>query len=154
MDAALIANWNEVVGPDDHVYHIGDFAKTNVLSYKRKLHGKIHWVLGNHDSPTEEEKKEFESVDYLLRAEKINGQKICLFHYPCVTWWQKGYGTWHVYGHVHGKFSHPTDASLDVGVDCHNYRPISFQELKALIEKKINAKLQHPSPQESKTTAP
>ena len=26
MDAAMIARWNEVVGPDDEVWHLGDFA--------------------------------------------------------------------------------------------------------------------------------
>jgi calcineurin-like phosphoesterase family protein len=26
MDEAMIANWNAVVGPDDEVWHLGDFA--------------------------------------------------------------------------------------------------------------------------------
>ena len=26
MDEAMIANWNTVVGPDDDVWHLGDFA--------------------------------------------------------------------------------------------------------------------------------
>ena len=35
MDDILIANWNAVVGPDDEVYHLGDFALCNVEPCKR-----------------------------------------------------------------------------------------------------------------------
>lgn len=37
-------------------------------------------------------------------------------------------GAWHLYGHSHGRLS-PQGRSLDVGVDCHNFRPISLDEL-------------------------
>ena len=30
MNEALVANWNSVVKPDDHVYHLGDFCFGNV----------------------------------------------------------------------------------------------------------------------------
>ncbi len=150
MDLALIKNWNEVVGPNDHVYHLGDFAWRDHSRYKSQLHGKIHWILGNHDRCSEAVKNQFTSV-HDLHITRVDKQSVFLFHYPCVSWWHKGYGTWHLYGHVHGGYSRAGEASLDVGVDCHNYRPISFEEVRALIESKLNDKPKNPNPEESKT---
>lgn len=52
MDQALIANWNRLVGPDDLVYHLGDFAFGPVDQQKalvKQLNGKILLIRGNHD---------------------------------------------------------------------------------------------------------
>ena len=52
MDAVMIARWNEVVGPDDTVYHLGDFAlcpdwrKREIL---HSLNGRKILIVGNHD---------------------------------------------------------------------------------------------------------
>ena len=52
MNETLIANWNSVVGPDDIVFHLGDFCLggsaewTNILN---RLNGKIYLIVGNHD---------------------------------------------------------------------------------------------------------
>src|SRR2546429_527154 len=54
MNEALIARWNDCVGPDDTVYHLGDFAmglKSLWPEYRRRLNGKIVFTLGNHDAP-------------------------------------------------------------------------------------------------------
>ena len=54
MDAALIARWNRRVGPEDTVYHLGDFAlglKALWLEYRRQLNGRIEFILGNADAP-------------------------------------------------------------------------------------------------------
>jgi calcineurin-like phosphoesterase family protein len=153
MDLALISNWNQTVGADDHVYHLGDFALQNHLQYKSQLHGHIHWILGNHDKDSDTVKHQFASVNQLLMP-KIGKQKLFLFHYPCVSWWHKGYGTWHLYGHVHGGYSRAGEASLDVGCDCHNYRPISYEEVATLIDAKINAKSKNPNPEKPTASSP
>ena len=51
----LIDNWRFVVKPDDDIYVLGDFFLgkdhdyiENVLS---RLPGKIHVIIGNHDTP-------------------------------------------------------------------------------------------------------
>ena len=51
MNEALVANWNSVVGPDDHVYHLGDFCFGNVEKWNwclepGRLNGHIHLILG------------------------------------------------------------------------------------------------------------
>jgi calcineurin-like phosphoesterase family protein len=50
MDAQLIANWNDKVQPDDHVFHLGDFCYgCKPDSYIGKLNGNIHLINGSHD---------------------------------------------------------------------------------------------------------
>src|SRR5207237_10073301 len=51
MDAEMIARWNAVVGEDDEVWHLGDFARTFALAADLlpRLNGRKHLVLGNND---------------------------------------------------------------------------------------------------------
>jgi hypothetical protein len=44
MDEALIARWNSVVGPDDVVYHLGDFSFGPQAYYLPRLNGEKHLV--------------------------------------------------------------------------------------------------------------
>lgn len=140
MDKTLIQNWNAVVGPEDTVYHLGDFsfrAERDVSSYLERLNGEVHLIIGNHDDPDlRKDPAPFASVNDLLTV-KVNGKKITLCHYAMRVWPNSHRGTWHLYGHSHGTL--PDDAtsrSFDIGVDCHNYKPLSFEEVEALIEKK------------------
>ena len=52
MESEIILRWNEVVKPEDIVYHLGDFAFGDQEEIKRlvkQLNGKIRLILGNHD---------------------------------------------------------------------------------------------------------
>lgn len=50
MDETLVARWNEVVKPSDHVYHLGDVSmKKKDLQIVTRLNGKKRLVRGNHD---------------------------------------------------------------------------------------------------------
>lgn len=51
-DAAIVAEWQAVVKPDDWVLHLGDFAlgnKERLPKLRRQLPGRIVLVRGNHD---------------------------------------------------------------------------------------------------------
>ena len=51
-DAAVIANWNSVVGPDDVVYHLGDVMlgdNAYGITCLKLLNGNIKIIPGNHD---------------------------------------------------------------------------------------------------------
>jgi calcineurin-like phosphoesterase family protein len=53
MNDEIVRRWNEVVAPDDDVYHLGDvMLNDNDLGLKllKSLKGNIHIVLGNHDT--------------------------------------------------------------------------------------------------------
>jgi calcineurin-like phosphoesterase family protein len=52
MNETLVENWNAVVAPDDHVFHLGDVALGDIedsLSNISRLNGVKHLVTGNHD---------------------------------------------------------------------------------------------------------
>src|SRR3712207_7718934 len=69
MDTAIVNAWNDVVGPEDVVWHLGDFS-----SYRDgrldevfwRLNGKEkHLIIGNHDR-SEEHTSELQSRQYLV----------------------------------------------------------------------------------------
>ena len=45
----IIHNWNSVVGPEDLVIFMGDFAFKGIPDLKGRLNGKMIFILGNHD---------------------------------------------------------------------------------------------------------
>ena len=137
MDETMITNWNSVVNPRDVVWHMGDFSWGNQTYYARRLNGQLNLILGNHDYIEPLERQAFNSIhDY--KKIKINNQKIILFHYPIHYWECSHYGSWHLYGHVHGQRKN-IGLSMDVSAECIKYTPISFSEIKV----KMGALPQH-----------
>ena len=150
MDDALIANWNRVVGKDDIIFHLGDFAMGGSAEWSRllqKLNGKIYLILGNHDLKTIG--AGFSRLEGVAMQMLINvkGQIIYLNHYPFLCYGGAYRNTWQLYGHVH---TCPANRGLDVprlkmlmsmqydvGVDNNNYRPISFEQVKKIIRNQI-----------------
>ncbi len=146
MNEILIQRWNEKIKPQDTVYHIGDFGltyKENLQTIVERLNGKIHLITGNHDSAALQIKHKFQWVKeyYELKVKDPdceNGvQRIILFHYAMRTWRGSGRGNWHLYGHSHGTLPDLEDSlSFDVGVDCHDFYPLSYDEVKAIMQQK------------------
>jgi calcineurin-like phosphoesterase family protein len=132
MDAELIRRHNEVVGADDTVYVLGDFTfkgKTRCEEYLSQLNGHKHLILGNHDPESTRIQPAWASVRSY--AEITDGEdKVMLFHYPMREWNGCYRGTFHLYGHVHGG-APPAGRSLDVGVDCWDFRPVTMEQIKA-----------------------
>lgn len=85
MDEKLITNWNNVVGDDDIVFHLGDFAKGGSSEWSRllqRLKGKIYLILGNHDLKTigaSFSRLEDVAMQMIINVE---GQRIYLNHSP------------------------------------------------------------------------
>ena len=62
----------------------------------------------------------------------IRNQPIVLCHYAMRVWHHSGRGAWQLYGHSHGKLpSAEGSRSMDVGVDTNDFRPYSFDEIRA-----------------------
>jgi calcineurin-like phosphoesterase family protein len=142
MDEAMIARWNAAVAPGDTVYHLGDVCFRNSRSladYRRQLNGTVHLIRGNHDNELRTAPAGlFASVSDILEV-KTNGRMIVLCHYPIREWNQCRRGSWHLFGHVHGRLDDaPLGYSLDVGVDSHDFRPWSFEEIEAVLAARDN----------------
>lgn len=140
MEEAMISNWNNVVQKGDTVYHLGDFAFYNdrkrIEDILSRLRGQKHLILGNHDEKRPAQGNSFwASVGHYKRI-KIDGQRIILFHYAMKVWHGCHRGAWQLYGHSHGSL--PVDLKrkhFDVGVDCWNFTPISYEQVAKEMEK-------------------
>jgi len=132
MDAALIAYWNERVGPRDEVWHLGDFAyrmkperMTDVLG---ALNGVKHLVTGNNDDANTVALTGWASVQ-AYREIEVGGTRLVLCHYPFRTWNGMYKGAYNLHGHSHGQLAGLT-RQLDVGVDVWDYRPITLDAIR------------------------
>lgn len=164
MDEALINNWNSVVGKDDIVFHLGDFAFAPTWRWKEilsKLNGKIYLIIGNHDEcrwPGDKVMELFAGVYNQLKLKIDNQYHVYLNHYPFLcyagTYRSPEYCVWQLYGHVHtnsrggvGKDDERVKMCFpyqyDVGVDNNNYTPISWEELKKIFETNIAKTLEN-----------
>ena len=150
MEREIVALHNALVGADDKVYDLGDFAfrctAEHAADCLRKLNGRRVILWGNHDKPLRQAFRKG-LLDDLVGGGKvtfigdpdaqfqtglrinIEGQPIILSHYAQRTWQGAFRGAWHLYGHSHGNLS-PYRKSFDVGVDAHDFRPISYENVK------------------------
>jgi calcineurin-like phosphoesterase family protein len=156
MDAMLIKNWNSVVGYQDDVYHLGDFSLTSAersLRILEQLNGNIHLIKGNHEKSVLEKsftREKFAWIKdyYELKVEDLdargNRQTIVLLHYAMKVWNKSHHGAWHLYGHSHGSLPDDINSlSFDVGVDSHDYFPISYEQVKRIMSKKEFKPIDH-----------
>jgi calcineurin-like phosphoesterase family protein len=128
MDAELIRRWNAVVGPEDTVWHLGDFARTDrrAAEVLAQLHGTKHLVAGNND-PAPEAAHGWASVQPYAEIE-LQGRKLVLCHYPFRSWNGQHKGALNLHGHSHGRMKELA-RQFDVGVDVHDYRPVTLAQL-------------------------
>lgn len=154
MDQVILDRINETVGTDDTLYILGDFTFRGgkPIEYRSRIICKdVHICLGNHD-----QRKDYE----LFRDGTISGfasvqdvkeiiycnQRIFLSHYCHKVWPASHKGSYHLWGHSHGKLDEEerktNRKSLDVGVDnTVNYnkpfaQPWSFKEIQKLFNLK------------------
>ena len=150
MNNALIRKHNEVVSPQDTVFHIGDFSLSKNEQYIQgilsKLNGIHHLVLGNHDKlkPFVYEECGFVSIHTSLAIYPDESSKldlvrlgfdpsvVYLFHDPCKAICAKS--NLCLCGHVHSLFSMVNNV-YNVGVDVtDNYQPVT---LSSIIQKML-----------------
>lgn len=84
MNNILIQNWNNIVKPEDTVYHLGDFGD---ITYREYLNGRIILLIGNYelkDYTYSELNKYFDIIEEPTET-IIDGHKFCLVHQPTNT---------------------------------------------------------------------
>ena len=149
MDEAIITNWNNKVGKDDIVFHLGDFAFASNKRWQElicKLNGKIYLILGNHDItrwPGSYTMELFDRVENQMMLKIDNKYKVYLNHFPFLcydgVYRNPQDCTIQLHGHVHeriGDVGNDKDRlkyrfpyQYDVGVDNNNFTPVSWEEI-------------------------
>ena len=136
MDKEIIKQWNKTVKPNDIIYHLGDFGD---LSNLKKLNGRIRLIMGNHERKeglTKEEllKAGFDEV-YETGATIMAGD---LLMYLCHEPSKHRNDMFNLFGHLHNLIL-LKEWGVNVGVDCHHYRPINFERIELYIRLRDNA---------------
>ena len=128
MDEHMIEQWNSVVKPSSHVYHLGDVVmRQQVLdAVMPRLNGHKRLVRGNHDI--------FRTKHYLKYFDEIYGVRVLdnmIFSHIPIHPESLGRFKGCVHGHVHGSW----DGGLkyvDVSVEAVNYTPVPLYKLSEM----------------------
>lgn len=132
MDAALIRRWNDSVGPEDEVWHLGDFAirqqAGRMAEILEALAGRKHLVVGNNDGEATAGLPGWASVQPYAEI-TLDDRRLVLCHYPFRSWNGMGKGAVNLHGHSHGRMA-PLPRQADVGVDVRDFRPVTLAQLR------------------------
>ena len=125
MDAVLVERWNAVVGAEDEVWHLGDFARKpgDVAGLLERLHGVKHLIAGNNDPPETLAAPGWASVAAYAEM-ALEGRELVLCHYPFRSWNRMHKGAVNLHGHSHGRLK-PMPRQVDVGVDVWGFAPVA-----------------------------
>lgn len=148
MNFQQVMKFNSVVTNDDEVWLLGDSTLGDLeegLYWLKQLNGKIHVVLGNHDTATREiAYKELGwdvHVAARLKYKKIN---FYLSHFPTICTNLESESlyqtTVNLFAHTHQtvNFYQDNPYMYHVGVDSHNGYPISLDQVIEDIKTEIN----------------
>lgn len=129
---ALIGYWNETIGADDDVWHLGDFMRDDNIGgadgLLARLNGRKHLIIGNNDSEATIAAAGWSSVQHYAEL-RMDNTLVVLCHYPFRTWNRMGNGSVNLHGHSHGRLK-PVPRQFDVGVDARGFRPATFAEIR------------------------
>lgn len=137
MNETLITNWNKVVGKEDRVFMMGDFAlcgKDKIIEIGQRLKGRKILLLGNHDGASLNTYYEagFEMVS---RFPILFKEFFILSHKPQNI--QENGMYVNIFAHIHTNpaFKTASAQSYCVSAERINYTPIEFNEIYKAIEK-------------------
>lgn len=137
MNECMIDNWNEVVKPQDKIYHLGDVyfgAQNEADDILSKLQGKKRLIVGNHDviyGKGNILQKHFQKI-HLWRMFRAEG--LLLTHVPVHSSTLgehrfDGKAMTNIHGHIHQNKS-PEGPYRCVCVEHLGYKPINLDSLR------------------------
>lgn len=167
MDAVIADNWNNVVGPEDEVWHLGDVAMgpwerwNDILT---SLNGVKHLVIGNHDrifageKPRMQERFESQYAKWFDERKSVacltlaSGHDVVLSHFPYdgdshdgdrySEYREIDDGTTLIHGHTHLNQiitrSQAGTLQIHVGQDAFDFTPVSEDQIIKIIESQEN----------------
>ena len=148
MNGVLLYNLQTIVQPEDDLWILGDivlgkFEKAKPLL--KLIPGRVHYLIGNHDTDRRlslYDELEWDCKHYatIIKDGKWN---FYLSHYPTLVANyddnKKPLPLINLYGHTHQKdnFYSNNPYMYHVGVDSHDCKPISLEQIKEDIRRKV-----------------
>jgi calcineurin-like phosphoesterase family protein len=158
MNSAMTDRHNARVRDNDEVIHLGDFSLSEryVETVLPRLHGKHTLIMGNHDKCWKDakalERYRTHFVEVVREMHRVIGPyRAYLNHMPLrdtpVPYDERhepsrpgmddmGNASVLIHGHVHEKWR-TRGKMINVGVDVHNFAPVSEDELVAIIHEVV-----------------
>lgn len=147
MNEVMIENWNRVVRPSDHIYHLGDVSmmrpKYEVVSnILKRLNGHKRLVRGNHDI--------YKTKEYIEAGfEEIYGVRVIdnmiFTHIPIHPYSLGGFSA-NVHGHIHNNVEQMDPVMkidkqqkvrwvpyINLSVEVINYTPVDLEWLRVKV---------------------
>lgn len=146
MDVIMISRWNSVVASGDTVYHLGDFTLgSDAQKYFKQLNGRVYIISTKCHHDRRWIAKATVNDPYTTKDRPVTlcpplitwpaQPPIVMCHFPLAIWDRKHYGSWHLHANSHGNYE-GEGKILDVGVDNHDFYPLSYDEVKEIMDTK------------------
>ena len=146
MNEYIYKMWDDTVKRGDHVYLLGDvFLGGRVGAWKciqrlKKKGANIHLIVGNHDRNIPKFNNQFASIDYIKTVTFKKSVfpfldedfRVCLCHYPMVSWPDKCRGAALIYGHIHSNYPFLDEETDDLMVNAGFDAPLAHYKLISL----------------------
>jgi len=123
MNKEMIKRWNNKVGKEDIVIHLGDFAlgsEKELKDLKDSLNGTIFLLKGNHDH------KIIRKTGFIIIKGCLEIGNLIFSHNP-LRREEIPNGFINIHGHIHEKESLN---GINFSVEKNNYEPVELEELK------------------------
>lgn len=137
MQEHIVAKHNSVVGKNDKVYFLGDFAmshKAQSLEILRRMNGSKVLIKGNHDLC-----KPHAYLEHFKDIRAVHQfEGVILTHIPIHTQSLARWGV-NIHGHLHSNqvtldlAQIPDRRYFNVSMEAINYTPISLEQVKAKV---------------------
>jgi calcineurin-like phosphoesterase family protein len=131
----LIDQWNQVVKPEDEVYLLGDVSEgTGVETNEilKCLNGTKYLIVGNNDKYLDDPQFDTSLYGWCKQYYELltMDTKFVLFHFPIEAWSGYRNDRIHLHGHLHRqKPIYEPIRRYEVGVDAHDGKPVSIEEI-------------------------
>ena len=145
MHEDIIKRWNEKIPTDATVSILGDVSWKGIEDTQHlldQLNGNKILIIGNHDpdSIINYFNKAYDMLGLRVIDVEEGGETYChLCHYPLHEWNRDRHGSINLHGHCHGSnddIDKHNCKRLDVGVDSYGMNPLSWDDIKVILNKR------------------
>jgi calcineurin-like phosphoesterase family protein len=138
MDDHIITNWNELVKPEDLVYHLGNFAWDPIGAEDgiQKLNGTIAFISGDWDLAIRDILGNIPQHE-ILKEEIVllDALDLVISHWPLLDWPGMNDKTIHIHGgSKHKSVINKESIRINCNTELWSYKPINLDTIMNLID--------------------